>query len=99
MDKEELTSLTEENDNVMHPSHYIGKIETIDFIEDKLSDEGFKGFCLGNSIKYISRHDKKGKPVEDLEKAEVYLGWGIRKAKEIERKKQESREAIERRLP
>ena len=41
----------QENDPVAHPSHYTrGKIEVIDYIEDKNFD-----FCLGNAIKYISR--------------------------------------------
>ena len=67
------------NDNVNHPSHYAdGKIEVIDFIEDK----GL-GFHLGNAVKYISRAGKKDptKTVEDLEKAEWYL------RREIERRK------------
>lgn len=68
-------------DNVYHPRHYAGKIETIDFIEDKLGD-GYVPYCIGNVIKYLSRYDKKGNPVEDLEKAQVYLGWAIEKLKE-----------------
>lgn len=63
---------------VHKPPHYQGKIETIDYIEDKLG-EGFVPFCLGNVIKYVSRYDKKGKPQEDLQKAAVYLDWAIRK--------------------
>ena len=66
------------NDNVNHPSHYCGKIETIDFIEDKLG-KGFIPYCLGNVIKYICRYDTKGHPEEDLKKAAVYLEWAIRK--------------------
>lgn len=65
-------------DNINHPEHYAGKIETIDFIEDKLGP-GFIPYCLGNVIKYISRYDKKGKPLEDLKKAAVYLNWAIEK--------------------
>ena len=43
------------NDNINHPKHYTdGKIEVIDFIEDKKL-----GFCLGNAVKYISRAGKK----------------------------------------
>ena len=43
------------HDPVNHPAHYTdGKIEVIDFIEDK----GF-GFNLGNAVKYISRAGKK----------------------------------------
>ena len=63
-------------DNVNHPSHYTdGKIEVIDFIEDKNL-----GFCLGNAVKYIARAGKKDptKEVEDLKKAEWYIKRRIR---------------------
>lgn len=59
------------NDNVNKPDHYTdGKIEVIDFIEDKKL-----GFNLGNAVKYISRAGKKDptKNVEDLQKAKWYL--------------------------
>lgn len=59
------------NDPVNHPSHYTdGKIEVIDFIEDKNL-----GFHLGNAVKYISRAGKKdpSKKLEDLKKARWYL--------------------------
>ncbi len=68
------------SDNVNHPAHYAGKIETIDFIKDKLPD--FTSYCIGNVLKYCSRYDKKGNPIEDLEKAKVYLGWAIDSLKE-----------------
>lgn len=64
-------------DNVNSPAHYThGKIEVIDFIEDK----GL-GFHLGNVVKYVARcgHKKsKGKSMgekalEDLKKARWYL--------------------------
>lgn len=64
-------------DNVNHPEHYTyGKIETIDYIEDK----GL-GFNLGNVVKYVSRCGKKksagksldAKALEDLKKARFYL--------------------------
>lgn len=56
-------------EKVHHPAHYTsGKFETIDVIEDwKL------GFNLGNSVKYISRADHKGRRLEDLRKARWYL--------------------------
>lgn len=66
-------------DAVNSPSHYTdGKIEVIDYIEDKKL-----GFCLGNAIKYISRAGKKdpSKEVEDLNKAIWYIK---RRIKEIE---------------
>lgn len=59
------------NDPVHHPSHYTdGKIEVIDFIEDKNL-----GFHLGNAVKYISRAGKKdkSKTAEDIKKAIWYL--------------------------
>lgn len=59
------------NDNVNRPAHYTdGRIEVIDFIEDKKLN-----YNRGNAIKYISRAGKKNpdKEVEDLEKAIWYL--------------------------
>ena len=74
------------NDNVNRPAHYTdGKIEVIDYIEDKKL-----GFCLGNAIKYISRAGKKDptKEVEDLNKAIWYIN---RRIKEIQ---EETKECI-----
>jgi hypothetical protein len=59
------------DDPVNHPSHYTdGKIEVIEFIEDKKL-----GFHLGNAIKYIARAGKKDptKTRQDLEKAVWYI--------------------------
>lgn len=65
-------------DSVNSPSHYgSGKIECIDYIEDFLTKEEFIGYLRGNIAKYMHRWRRKGKPVEDLEKARVYLGWLI----------------------
>lgn len=67
-------------DNVNHPTHYADKkIEVIDYIRDTLPPAGFVDYCLGNVLKYVSRWRKKG-GVEDLKKAEVYLGWAIEQA-------------------
>jgi len=64
-------------DKINHPNHYtFGNIETIDFIKDKLTNEQYIGYCLGNVMKYISRYRLKG-GLDDLEKAMVYLGWAI----------------------
>lgn len=61
-------------DNVNHPAHYqCGGVETIDVIRAKLG-EGFGYYCEGNAIKYLTRWRSKG-GVEDLRKAQVYLGW------------------------
>lgn len=62
-----------ETDNVNHPAHYTsGKVETIDFIQDKLPPEMFEGYCVGNVMKYITRYQRKN-GVEDLKKAAWYL--------------------------
>ena len=66
-------------DSVHHPTHYADKqIEVIDYIRDTLTAEGFVDYCIGNVIKYVSRWRKKG-GVEDLKKAQVYLGLAIEK--------------------
>lgn len=65
---------TPQHDEVNHPAHYTsGGIETIDFIEAKLSPEEFRGYCLGNALKYLSRTGKKGEAMTDLQKAKWYL--------------------------
>ena len=57
------------DDPVRHPSHYTyGKIETIDFIEDKDLN-----FNRGNAIKYIIRAGHKDDEAQDLEKARWYI--------------------------
>lgn len=69
-------------DNINHPKHYTdGKIEVIDFIEDKKL-----GFHLGNVVKYVSRSGKKdeSKTVEDLKKARWYLDRKIEKLEKVE---------------
>lgn len=61
------------HDVVDHPSHYTtGKIETIEYIEDKLTLEMLEGYFIGNIIKYVSRYRHKN-GVEDLKKARWYL--------------------------
>lgn len=60
-------------DKVNHPDHYVyGGIETIDFINAKEL-----GYELGNVVKYVSRAEHKGEPLEDLKKAQWYLNHKI----------------------
>lgn len=74
---EKLADEIMNTDNVNHPAHYtFGEIEVIDYIKDKLTTEQYIGYCLGNTIKYVSRYRLKN-GVEDLEKAQVYLGWAV----------------------
>ena len=60
-------------DMVDQPAHYLkGGIETIKFIEAKLSLEEYKGYIRGNIIKYSSRIGEKGSAAEDAGKARWY---------------------------
>jgi hypothetical protein len=64
----------EDEDVVNHPHHYnAGIIECIEAIEESMTPEAYKGYLKGNCMKYLWRYDYKGKPVEDLEKAQWYL--------------------------
>ena len=64
----------ETNNNVNHPRHYNNNsLETIEVIKGSLSKEEYSGFLKGNILKYVSRADFKGKPVEDFKKAKWYL--------------------------
>lgn len=83
------------NDAVNHPSHYTNSlIEVIHYIRDKLTPEEYTGYCIGNVIKYISRWRYKG-GVEDLEKAQVYLGWAIEGAKRENELKKDGKDNCE----
>lgn len=68
------------SDSVRHPKHYelegLEGIESIDIIRAVLGSYKFEGFCRGNILKYVIRADHKG-GLEDLRKAQVYLGWEI----------------------
>ena len=64
----------DEEDVVNKPSHYnTGSIECIEGIQASMSAEAFNGYLKGNCMKYLWRYDYKGKPVEDLQKAQWYL--------------------------
>ena len=61
-------------DNINHPEHYTqhpSGVECIQITEHM-------GFCSGNAIKYIWRHEQKG-GVEDLKKARWYLDREIKR--------------------
>ena len=64
---------------VDHPAHYGGKDNPYEAI--RVIEAWQLGFCLGNTVKYISRAGKKGEALEDLEKAKWYLQREIDKLK------------------
>ena len=64
----------EEEDVVNNPNHYNnGSIECIEGIQASMSAEAFAGYLKGNCMKYLWRYNYKGKPVQDLQKAQWYL--------------------------
>jgi hypothetical protein len=66
--------MPENSDNVNCPAHYNqGGIECIDAIKASLTQEGFQAYLKASSMKYLWRYEHKGKPVEDLRKAEWFL--------------------------
>lgn len=69
--------MTSKPEAVDHPAHYGGDT-TYEAI--KVIEAWALGFCLGNTVKYISRAGKKGALVEDLKKARWYLDREIAKA-------------------
>lgn len=60
---------------VDHPAHYGGADNPYEAI--KVIEAWGLGFCLGNTVKYISRAGKKGAAIEDLKKAVWYLNRHI----------------------
>jgi hypothetical protein len=70
------------SEQVNHPGHYGGKDNPYEAI--KVVEAWDLGFCLGNTVKYISRAGKKNKDkvIEDLEKALWYLSREIQNRKE-----------------
>lgn len=79
---ESLKETQEENHRTHGESHHYQRmtIQPIQVIESWLTTDQFKGFLLGNILKYIGRYnldgDHKG-GVKDLHKAMDYLEWLI----------------------
>ena len=74
MDEYYTKKLSDTNtDMVNSPSHYNQSgIECIAAIQAALGPN-FKYYLQGNIMKYLWRFDYKGKPLEDLQKAQWYL--------------------------
>lgn len=53
-----------------------GDVECIKAIRAALTPEEFRGFCLGNVVKYVWREAYKGGD-KDLKKAQDYLGYAM----------------------
>ena len=74
------------SDSVNSPPHYnVGCRETIELIEESMSQTRFLGYLGGNVSKYLARYEHKGKPLEDLDKALWYLSYLRKKREEYDR--------------
>lgn len=67
-----------EDDGVKQPSHYqlFEGVEAIEVIARSMTQEMFKGYCLGNILKYRLRAGKKSELAtleKDMAKATFYL--------------------------
>lgn len=67
---------------INHPVHYGGENNQYEAI--KVIEAWQLDFCLGNTVKYISRAGKKDDVLQDLKKAKWYLD---RKIDQIEKAK------------
>jgi len=62
------------NDPVNHPYHYtFGNIECMDLMKDMLTKEEFHGYLKATALKYLWRFERKGNPVQDLNKCKFYI--------------------------
>ena len=67
---------------VNHPQHYGGENNPYEAI--KVIEAWELDFCLGNTVKYISRAGKKDNIIQDLKKAAWYLERKINKLEQLD---------------
>ena len=62
------------NDQIKNPKHYqiLEGVESIEIIASALTEDQWKGFCLGNILKYRIRAGKKDELTQDIGKADFY---------------------------
>ena len=52
-----IDDVFDKDDSVNSPPHYLkGKKETIDVIQDGMTDDEYHGYLIGNVLKYVSRY-------------------------------------------
>ena len=69
--------MTEQQTKYDAKSRYydIGGIEVIEIIRAKLTPEQYRGYLLGNVLKYACRMEHKGSADRDAEKMRMYAEW------------------------
>lgn len=68
------TIVSTEQDFVNSPKHYafFDGVEAIEIIASSMSVEAFRGYCMGNALKYRLRVGKKDKVEQEIAKADKY---------------------------
>tara|TARA_R110002124_G_C8974544_1_gene515783 strand:+ start:33013 stop:33693 length:681 start_codon:yes stop_codon:yes gene_type:complete len=71
-----LEGIDNKPDEVNKPSHYqfFEGVEVIEIIASSMTREQFKGYCLGNRIKYRLRAGNKDKLEQEIAKSDKYVG-------------------------
>lgn len=66
--------MSKSDPEVERPAHYnAGSVEAIEAIEASMDPAMYEGYLKGQVLKYLWRYRYKGKPVQDLLKAQWYL--------------------------
>lgn len=62
-------------DTVAKPKHYqfFPDIEAIEIIARSMTEAEFRGYCLGNRLKYRLRAGQKDDPKQELDKSDAYI--------------------------
>lgn len=70
-----MSNTLDKQDVVKNPSHYqfFPELEAIEIIAMSMTLEGFRGYCLGNRLKYRLRAGKKDDPKQELDKSDFYI--------------------------
>ena len=78
---------TQNRDAVKSPKHYelIDGVEAIEVIASSMTSEQWKGYCLGNALKYRLRAGKKDALQQDIDKADFYTDVLYDKHKHLNR--------------
>lgn len=65
----------DEFDVVAKPKHYqfFPDVEAIDIIARSMTVTEFRGYCLGNRLKYRLRAGQKDDPKQELDKSDAYI--------------------------
>lgn len=76
-DLAKLNNIPLKGDDVRQPSYYqvFPEVESIEIIARSMTQSEFKGFCMGNVLKYRLRAGKKSELAtmeKDLKKADFY---------------------------